>query len=68
MDTIGERFDYARKQKGLSYREIGDLLKITGDAVRKSSPFMNCFLLYKPNFLFIVFPNPPNYTYYTNWN
>lgn len=36
METCAERFDYARKQLGLSNRELGELFGITSDAVNKS--------------------------------
>ena len=36
MNTCAERFDHARKQLGLSYREVGELFDITSDAVNKS--------------------------------
>ncbi|TDO67092.1 phage repressor protein C with HTH and peptisase S24 domain [Flavobacterium chryseum] len=36
MNTIAERFEYARKQLGLSYRAIGELFEVTSDAVNKS--------------------------------
>lgn len=36
MDTISYRFDYARKQRDISFRELGELFGITGDAVRKA--------------------------------
>ncbi|EJL66912.1 S24 family peptidase [Flavobacterium sp. CF136] len=36
MNTVAERFDYARKELGLSYRELGELFEVTSDAVNKS--------------------------------
>lgn len=47
MNTIGGRFDYARKQVGLSYKKLGELFGITGDAVRKSIERDNI----KPNYI-----------------
>ena len=35
MDTIYERFEFSRKELGISYAELGDLFEISGDAVRK---------------------------------
>ncbi len=37
MDTIGERLDYIRKEKGKSYQALADLVgDISGDAIRKA--------------------------------
>ena len=33
---IAERLEYLRKQKGLSYKDLGDIINRTGDTVRKA--------------------------------
>jgi len=34
MSTIGNRLEYVRKQKGLTYSQLADYVGITGDAIR----------------------------------
>jgi transcriptional regulator with XRE-family HTH domain len=34
MNTIGNRLEYVRKQKGFTYSQLADLVGITGDAIR----------------------------------
>lgn len=34
METIGQRVEYVRKQKGLTYGQLADFVGITGDAIR----------------------------------
>lgn len=36
MDTVGERLEYFKKQNGLTYKDYGDALGITSDAIRIS--------------------------------
>jgi polyhydroxyalkanoate synthesis regulator phasin len=36
MNTVGERLEYARKQKGLTYDKLGSYVNVGGDAVRAS--------------------------------
>jgi transcriptional regulator with XRE-family HTH domain len=34
METIGNRLEYVRRQKGLTYGQLADYVGITGDAIR----------------------------------
>ena len=34
MSTIGERLEYARLQRGLTYNQLGDYVGVGGDAIR----------------------------------
>lgn len=34
METIGERLEHFKKQNGLTYKDLGDVLGITSDAIR----------------------------------
>jgi len=36
METIAERLQYARKQKGLSFKNLGEMVGVSGDAIRKA--------------------------------
>jgi transcriptional regulator with XRE-family HTH domain len=37
MQTIGERIEHIKKQKGLSYRQLAEIIgDVTGDAIRKA--------------------------------